>query len=63
MSAREWLVSYEANVYAESPQEAAEILAELLSEPGIPARGAYTVRDEEEGTVEIIDLGEQKGEW
>lgn len=61
-------VSYRVDVMADTPRSAAEQVAEMLSEPGTAARGAYEVVDL--GGIDVdqdpldpllVDLGE--GEW
>lgn len=62
MRHREYIVSYSMHIEAESPQEAAEMLADYLGDPKVPFRGVYTVEDED-GREQNVDLGEQRGEW
>lgn len=56
-------VVYAIDLEAKSPQDAAEQLAGLLSQPGVPGRGSYDVTNERTNEKTTIDLGEQKGEW
>lgn len=62
MSTQEFRVSYSMHMEAETAQEAAEMLADFLTNTTAPMRGSYAVEDED-GKTEVIDLGEQKGEW
>jgi hypothetical protein len=57
---RAYRVSYTIDVDAESAQDAAEQVAALLSQPGVPQRGSYVVQ-ECPGELVTVDLGE--GEW
>lgn len=56
-------VVYAIDLEATSPQDAAEQLADLLSQPGVPGRGCYGVTNEHTNEKTTVDLGEQKGEW
>ena len=52
-----FVVRYEIDIPADTPQEAAARAAELLAQPGTPAMGAYTVTDPD-GQSTLVDLAE-----
>lgn len=56
-------VHYTIEVEALSAHEAAEQVADLLSDPEVPQRGSYVVQAMPEGMPVTIDLGEERGEW
>ncbi|WP_217181584.1 hypothetical protein [Streptomyces sp. AC495_CC817] len=62
MSMREFKVSYSMHVEAETAQEAAEHLADFLTNTDAPQRGVYEIEDED-GKPTHVDLGMQRREW